>query len=169
MPADEEDIVNTRRTAAKEKGKGKLPVEGDELDDGISDYAPCDELHSLCNSLDEDDTPNYLEFNEGRDMQRLKLEVGMKYSSATAFRDCLREHCIRNSYDFRFVRNDGDRVTARPIPNDVGIFNRMFVMYDAQKRGMLVSVRLLIGLDACHLKGSSGGQLLSDVVMDGND
>lgn len=68
--------------------------------------------------------------------------------------------------------NDGSYALLsvdRPIPNDVGIFKRMFIMYNAQKRGTLAGVRPLIGLDVCHLKGSCGGQLLSAMAMDGND
>ena len=51
--------------------------------------------------------------------------------------------------------------------NDV--FERMYVCLDACKRGFLAGCRPLIGIDGCHLKGTTGGQLLVAVGKDGND
>ncbi|KAL6321992.1 hypothetical protein AAG906_035912 [Vitis piasezkii] len=51
--------------------------------------------------------------------------------------------------------------------NDV--FERMYICLDACKRGFLAGCRPLIGIDGCHLKGTTGGQLLVAVGKDGND
>ena len=51
--------------------------------------------------------------------------------------------------------------------NDV--FERMYICLDACKRGFLEGCRPLIGIDGCHLKGTTGGQLLVAVGKDGND
>ncbi|KAL3518658.1 hypothetical protein ACH5RR_021247 [Cinchona calisaya] len=48
-------------------------------------------------------------------------------------------------------------------------FSRMLVMFDAQKKGFLGGSRPVIGLDACHLKGPCGGQLMHAVGRDGNN
>ena len=40
---------------------------------------------------------------------------------------------------------------------------------DGCKRGFLDGCRLIIGLDACHLKGAVAGQLLVVVGVDGNE
>jgi len=45
----------------------------------------------------------------------------------------------------------------------------MYVCLDACKRGFLASCRPFIGIDGCHLKGTTGGQLLVAVGKDGND
>ena len=51
--------------------------------------------------------------------------------------------------------------------NDV--FERMYICLDACKRGFLAGCRPLIGIDGCHLKGTTGGQLMVAVGKDGND
>lgn len=48
-------------------------------------------------------------------------------------------------------------------------FHRMFVCFDACKKGMIAGCRPMIALDGCHLKGPYGGQLLCAVGRDGND
>lgn len=57
----------------------------------------------------------------------------------------------------------------RPFGATSPVFQRMFVMYEAQMRGFLSGCRPLIGLDACHLKGPFGGQLMSAIAKDAND
>lgn len=48
-------------------------------------------------------------------------------------------------------------------------FQRIFVMFDAMKRGFLEGCRPVIGLDACFLKGPYGGQLMAAIGRDGNN
>nr|XP_027118482.1 uncharacterized protein LOC113735689 [Coffea arabica] len=45
----------------------------------------------------------------------------------------------------------------------------MFVMFTAQKEGFVNACRPVIGLDACHLKGIMGGQLMSAIGRDANN
>ena len=45
----------------------------------------------------------------------------------------------------------------------------MYIRYNAQKVGFLGGCKPFVGLDGCHLKGRSGGQLLSATAKDGND
>ena len=49
------------------------------------------------------------------------------------------------------------------------VFERMYVYLDPCKRGFLAGCRPLIGIDCCHLKGTTEGQLLVAVGKDGND
>lgn len=55
----------------------------------------------------------FTEFNEDRDMKIPDLEVGMIFSSAAVFRAALREHSILNVTDFKFIKNEEDKVTAK--------------------------------------------------------
>ncbi|KAK6151999.1 hypothetical protein DH2020_014634 [Rehmannia glutinosa] len=48
-------------------------------------------------------------------------------------------------------------------------FQRIFILYEAQKRGFLLGCRPIIGLDACFLKGPYGGQLMAAIGRDGNN
>ncbi|TXG54883.1 hypothetical protein EZV62_020139 [Acer yangbiense] len=47
-------------------------------------------------------------------------------------------------------------------------FERMFVSFDAQRKGFLEGCRPFIGIDGCHLKGPYGGVLLSAIALDAN-
>ncbi|XP_075675114.1 uncharacterized protein LOC142644369 [Castanea sativa] len=49
------------------------------------------------------------------------------------------------------------------------MFKRMYVCLDACKRGFLAGCRPFIGIDGCHLKGTTRGQLLVAVWKDVND
>ena len=42
-------------------------------------------------------------------------------------------------------------------------------MFEAQKKGFILGCRPIIGLDACHLKGPYGGQLMHAMGRDGNN
>ena len=48
------------------------------------------------------------------------------------------------------------------------LFQRLYVCLDACKKGF-VACRPFIGVDACHLKGHYGGQLMTAVAIDLND
>lgn len=48
-------------------------------------------------------------------------------------------------------------------------FKRLFVVYDAQSRGFMAGCRPIIGLDACHLMGPYGGQLMHAMGRDANN
>jgi hypothetical protein len=48
-------------------------------------------------------------------------------------------------------------------------FIKMYICLDACKKGFINGCRPVICLDACHLKGNMGGQLLCAIGKDGND
>ncbi|XP_059650423.1 uncharacterized protein LOC132296229 [Cornus florida] len=80
-----------------------------------SDYAPIDELVSLCNSSDDDgdtQSPMYLDFIPSRDLGVKPLQVGLRFASAADFRDALRDHVVKAKFDIKFKRNDGDKISA---------------------------------------------------------
>ncbi|KAL3516539.1 hypothetical protein ACH5RR_023441 [Cinchona calisaya] len=242
---------------------------------------------------DDENVVEFPVFNEEKDMTNPILLLGMVFQNATVFRAALRENSINNGFDFKYVKNDGDRVTAicmddcprriyaskmhgsntfqiksliehrvhpkrykirgatswlankymdklvddpswnvkaiqrsvrrefsvfmsrgqsyrakrkaleaiegnhkeqfsrvrdycemilrqnlgsvarvkveRPLPYSAAQFQRMFVMFDAQKKGFLGGCRPVIGLDACHLKGPFGGQLMHADGRNGNN
>ncbi|KAG5566220.1 hypothetical protein RHGRI_001980 [Rhododendron griersonianum] len=56
-----------------------------------------------------------------------------------------------------------------PTPDGQPIFERLYVCLGALKQGMLAGCRRLVCMDACHLKGAHGGQLLVAVGIDANN
>ncbi|KAL3535426.1 hypothetical protein ACH5RR_003887 [Cinchona calisaya] len=57
----------------------------------------------------------------------------------------------------------------RTVANSPAVFHRLFIMLDTQRRGFISGCRPVIGLDACHLKGPYGGQLMHALGSDGNN
>ncbi|KAH7861554.1 hypothetical protein Vadar_027697 [Vaccinium darrowii] len=57
----------------------------------------------------------------------------------------------------------------RPLVDDVSYFQRIFIMFDIQAKGFVGNCRPIIHLDACFLKGPSGGQFIHAVGRDGNN
>ena len=55
------------------------------------------------------------------------------------------------------------------ISRDEAFFQRIHTCLDAFKRGFKSGCRPTLCLDACHLKGEYGGQLLCAIGLDGND
>ena len=49
------------------------------------------------------------------------------------------------------------------------VFQRLYVCFEACKTGFKNACRPFIGLDACHLKGPYGGQLIAAVARDPNE
>ena len=49
------------------------------------------------------------------------------------------------------------------------MFERMYLCFEACKRGFKEGYRPLIGIDGCHLNGLAGGQLLTAVGIDANN
>ncbi|XP_043710503.1 uncharacterized protein LOC122659461 [Telopea speciosissima] len=52
---------------------------------------------------------------------------------------------------------------------EVRVFKRLFICFEACKKGFLNGCRPFIGLDGCHLKGPYGGVLLVAISVDGNN
>ena len=52
--------------------------------------------------------------------------------------------------------------------DEIPKFKRVFVCFEAIKKGFLEGCRPFIGLDGCHLKGPFGGIALSAVALDRN-
>ncbi|CAJ2640799.1 unnamed protein product [Trifolium pratense] len=68
-------------------------------------------------------------------------------------------------------QNPGSTVKMSTIPQQEGppIFHRLYICFDASKRGFKEGCRPIIGLDGCFLKGYFGGQLLTAVGGDANN
>jgi hypothetical protein len=57
----------------------------------------------------------------------------------------------------------------RPLPDHPACFHRLYLSLAAMKRGFRAGCRPIIGLDACFLKGTYKGQLLSAISRDDNN
>ncbi|XP_031095138.1 uncharacterized protein LOC115999427 [Ipomoea triloba] len=59
--------------------------------------------------------------------------------------------------------------TTRVVPTAPCTFHRLYVCFQAMKRGFLDGCRPIIGLDGCFLKGVMKGELLAAVGRDSNN
>ncbi|XP_059635476.1 uncharacterized protein LOC132277656 [Cornus florida] len=77
-------------------------------------YSPSDKLESLCGSSSEEDgSDSEVDMVPRRHKFRNNvIELGNKFSSPEAFKVALRDDAIKGKYDIRFVKNEGNRVTA---------------------------------------------------------
>ena len=65
--------------------------------------------------------------------------------------------------------NEGDLATEMDLICGVPYFERLYVCLEGCKKGFIAGCRPIIGLDACHLKAKSGGQLIIAVARDPNE
>ena len=65
--------------------------------------------------------------------------------------------------------NDGDLEAEHDLATRPPYFERIYICLKGYKKGFLARCRPIIGLDACHLKTKSGGQLMCAVGRDPND
>ncbi|KAH7849637.1 hypothetical protein Vadar_020780 [Vaccinium darrowii] len=96
--------------SAKGSGSGEGP--SNVLLNDIEEVENDDELNSPRNSSSEEGNVEFPEFFEDRYMERPHLEKGMIFANASIYRVALRKHAIPNGTEFRFLKNEGDRVTA---------------------------------------------------------
>ena len=65
--------------------------------------------------------------------------------------------------------NEGDLAAEMDLICGVPYFERLYICLEGCKKGFMASCRPIIGLDACHLKTKSGGQLIIAVARDLNE
>ena len=65
--------------------------------------------------------------------------------------------------------NEGDLVAEFDLVCGLPYFERLYICLEGCKKGFLVGCRSFIGLDVCHLKNKSGGQLITTVCKDPNE
>ena len=64
--------------------------------------------------------------------------------------------------------NEGDLATEMNLVYRVPYFEKLYICLEGCKKGFLAGCKPIIGLDACHLKTKSGGQLITAVARDPN-
>ena len=65
--------------------------------------------------------------------------------------------------------NEGDLAAEMDLICGVPYFERLYICLESCKKGFMAGCRPIIGLDACHLKTKSGGQLITAVARDLNE
>ena len=65
--------------------------------------------------------------------------------------------------------NEGDLVAKMGLTIVMPYFERLYICLEGCKRGFLAGCRPIIGLDACHLKTKTRGQLVSAIGRNPND
>lgn len=75
------------------------------------------------------------------------------------------------SYGQELLKSNPNSTVVIQYANSNGnhVFERIYVCLKACKAGFAKTCGLLIGLDACFLKGDYGGQLMATVGRDGNN
>ena len=79
--------------------------------------------------------------------------------------------CLYDYYNELTRANPGSNIFMRTIENENGdeVFQRIYVCFEACKKGFLSACRPLVGLDGCHLRGPLKGILITAVGLDPND
>ena len=65
--------------------------------------------------------------------------------------------------------NEGDLAAKMDLICGVPYFEKLYICLESCKKGFMAGYRPIIGLDACHLKTKSGGQLITAVARDLNE
>ena len=65
--------------------------------------------------------------------------------------------------------NEGDLAAEMDLICEVPYFERLYICLEGWKKRFMSGCRTIIGLDACHLKTKSGGQLIIAVARDPNE
>ena len=65
--------------------------------------------------------------------------------------------------------NEGDLAAEMDLICGVPYFERLYICLASCKKGFMAGYRPIIGLDACHLKNKSGGQLITAIARDLNE
>ena len=65
--------------------------------------------------------------------------------------------------------NDGVLAVEHDLATGLPYFERIYICLEGCKKGFLVGCRPIIGIDACHLKTKTSGQLMCVVSRDPND
>ncbi|XP_027158540.1 uncharacterized protein LOC113760170 [Coffea eugenioides] len=129
-----------------------------EYDSDFDFFLDGDDLNDACDPIDD----------EERDGGESKRESKGSSERVMCKAVCkIKRHCAtllqRNPGSVAFIVTEQPQLCKSPI------FKRIFVMFTAQKEGFVNACRPIIGLDACHLKGIIGGQLMSAIGRDANN
>ena len=65
--------------------------------------------------------------------------------------------------------HNGDLVAEMDLVCELPYFERLYICLKGYKKGFLAGCKSFIGLDACHLKNKSGGQLITTVCRNPNE
>ena len=65
--------------------------------------------------------------------------------------------------------NGGDLAVEHGLATGLPYFERIYICLEGCKQGFLVECKPIIGLDACHLKTKTGGQLMCAVGRNPDD
>ena len=85
--------------------------------------------------------------------------MGLTHSSTINFGSVVKVHTF----------NEGDLAAEMDLIYGVPYFERLYICLKGCKKGFMAGYRPIIGLDACHLKTKSGGQLITAVARDPNE
>ncbi|KAK2455719.1 hypothetical protein QL285_003145 [Trifolium repens] len=98
----------SKKTMTKTKKTEKNPNSESKFDDG--EYES-EELHSSDpDASDEERGVRYEKFRNEQMKKKYKFKYGMEFNSLAEFREAIRDHNVRNVYDIKYVKNEGDSI-----------------------------------------------------------
>ncbi|XP_023889788.1 uncharacterized protein LOC112001856 [Quercus suber] len=109
--------------------------------------------------------------------EHIKFEKDMLFTTLKQFKEVIIDYVVNGGWGIRFVKNDlqrvhtfneGDLVAEMDLVCGVPYFERLYICLESCKKGFMAGCRLIIGLDACHLKTKSG-ELIIAVARDPNE
>lgn len=140
-------------------------------------------VKAIAEALEEDirDNPK-LKLKGIKKMVKRQLHAEVNLTRCKRAKTLVRDKISGNyKEEFSMLRDYGDELLDKNPGNTVVIstdrvniefppvFKRMYVCFDALKKGCMLGCRKILGLDGCFLKGPCKGELLSAVGKDGNN
>jgi hypothetical protein len=67
-------------------------------------------IAQIPDASDEERGVRYEKFRNEQMRKKYKFKYGMEFNSLAEFREAIRDHNVRNGYDIKYVKNEGDMV-----------------------------------------------------------
>ena len=111
----DDEFTNITKSKKEECSAAPFSIE-QQIAINTNDYDSCetslDNIDAPLNSDDESFERKFPVFDAKKDMSNPVLKLGMKFTDGKLFRAALRENSIRNGYEFKFNKNDSNKVTV---------------------------------------------------------
>jgi hypothetical protein len=107
----------------------------------------------------------------GVDVSMSKVRRAKSIVMRRVYESCKGEYTKIFEYQAEIVRsNPGSTVAICLDPDYVElVFQRIYIYFDACKKGFQASCRKVIGVDGCFFKGACNGELICALVRDANN
>ena len=107
----------------------------------------------------------------GADISISKVKRAKAMIMMRIYESCKGEYAKIFKYQAEILRSNSGSTCAICLNPDYNfpVFQRIYVCFDACKRGFLAGCRNVIGIDGCFFKGACNGELICTIGRDAND